>query len=616
MSHEFGRLRRLLWVLGSLVLIACARSGPSVRTPTLSPASTEARAPAWRGLDADAFAQARRERKLLLLSVQAEFCHWCHVMNATTYRDPRVVALLRERFVTLRVDESERPDLAARYADWGWPATAILTPDAEPVVTLRGHRPAAAFRALLEQLLAQLDAGTPLVVTETKSASPLESDLAAAQQQALSQLDGLYDAAQGGWGTPQKYPFPAPVEHALLRAYVRDEPQRRAQARTTLAGHAQLLDAVAGGMFQYSLRGVWSAPHYEKLAASQAAALLTFSDGYRATGETRWLDAARGVAAYVIGTLRTPHGGFAASQNADVGELGTNTFVTGAEYYALNALQRADRVAPALNTHVYANLNGLVIQGLCAFERASGDRRALATAQAALTALSRTHARGAAFLHAADDASGRFYLSDQVEMIGALWSLADALHDASLRERAYATMDFVIAQLADSVAGGFYAHTPDPSAVGLFARIDKPASDNARFARLLLRRARFAHDDSLLALAQRTLSALSASDAIARQGRKVADLLLALEEAHGGYLMFSVVGHRDDPRTRALVDTAYRAYVPHGILRVDAPGEGLYPYPGQPAVYLCSDSACSAEVTAPDALHAAIAAFVASAREH
>lgn len=599
----------------SLALIACSHPGPASQTAAAAPERAAAALPAWRDLSAEAFSQAKHERKLLLLSVQAEFCHWCHVMNATTYRDPRVVALLRERFVTLRVDESERPDLAARYADWGWPATAILTPDAEPIVTLRGHRPAAAFRALLEQLVAQLDAGKPLAASESAAVTPVDPDLDAAQQRALTQLDALYDRAQGGWGAPQKYPFPAPVEHALLRAFVRDEPARLAQATTTLAGHAQLLDGVAGGMFQYSLRGVWSAPHYEKLAQSQAAALLTFSEGYRATGEQRWLEAARGVAAYVTQTLRTPQGGFAASQNADVGELGAATFMEGAQYYAQSAAQRAASLAPALNTRVYANLNGLLIQGLCAYERASGDQAALATAQAALTALMTTHARGVAFVHAADDASGRFYLSDQVEMIGALWSLADALHDASLRERAYATMDFVIAQLQDPSEGGFYAHTPDATAVGLFARVDKPASDNARFARLLLRRARFAHDDKLLALARRTLIAQSAPDAVARQGRKVADLLLALEEANGGYLMFSVVGPSDDPRTRTLVDAAYRAYVPHGILRVDEPGKGLYPYPGQPAVYLCSDSACSAEVVAPDALHGAALAFVASARE-
>jgi uncharacterized protein YyaL (SSP411 family) len=617
MTRFFGAWLGLTQQLAlALVLAGCTpqRGIPAVSAPT----SASQAGVAWQRFDPEAFAQARRQRRLILLSVQANFCHWCHVMNATTYRDPRVVAVLREHFVVIRVDESERPDLATRYADWGWPATAILSPEAEPVVTLRGHRPAAPFAALLEQLVAQLDAGQPLAVSTSvgPDSGALDADLGRAQERALAQLDALYDAREGGWGGPQKYPFPAPVEHALERAFVRGEPERMTRALTTLHGHEQLIDAVAGGMFQYSLEGVWTQPHYEKLASIQAGALQNFAEAYRATGDARWLRAAGQVASYVLGSLRTPEGSFASSQNADVGELGSAGYVEGARYYAQDLGGRAQGRAPTLDTQVYANLNGLLIQGLCAYERASAERSALVAAQAALTALTASHARGAAFAHAADDRSGRFYLSDQVEMIGALWQLSDALREPTLRERAYAGMDFVLAKLQDREQGGFYAQTPDPAAVGVFARTEKPAADNARFARLLLRRARLSHDPGLLETVQRTLATLTDPASLAKQGRKVADVLLALEEANGDYVMFSIVGHAADPRTQALVEAAYRAYVPHGLVRVDEPGQGLYPYPGEPAVYLCSASACSAEVTDSAALSAALAVFVKNAREN
>src|SRR5205823_4738995 len=74
---------------------------------------------AWSKFDADAFARAKRENKLILLDGAAEWCHWCHVMDETTYLDPEVGAVLRDRFVTIRVDVDERPDLAERYGEWG-----------------------------------------------------------------------------------------------------------------------------------------------------------------------------------------------------------------------------------------------------------------------------------------------------------------------------------------------------------------------------------------------------------------------------------------------------------------------------------------------------------------
>ncbi|HMI92123.1 MAG TPA: DUF255 domain-containing protein, partial [Polyangiales bacterium] len=82
------------------------------------------------------FERAEREGKYLLVSVQTSWCHWCHVMNDVTFRDPEVVAVLERHFVVVKVDADARPDLAERYARWGWPATGLLTPDASPLLNL------------------------------------------------------------------------------------------------------------------------------------------------------------------------------------------------------------------------------------------------------------------------------------------------------------------------------------------------------------------------------------------------------------------------------------------------------------------------------------------------
>lgn len=119
---------------------------------------------------------------MLLLSVQADWCHWCHVMNTTTYADPEVLALLADHFVVMRAEADARPDLAERYTNCGWPATILFAPDGRELVRLRGHRDPAAMRAILEAVIAD-----PLAVTLT----PIEENAIVAR--ALMSLARIED---------------------------------------------------------------------------------------------------------------------------------------------------------------------------------------------------------------------------------------------------------------------------------------------------------------------------------------------------------------------------------------------------------------------------------------
>jgi uncharacterized protein len=595
--------------LRALALVLSLAGCPARLPPTEVPREQAQPTLDWQPPSPGALARARAEHRLVLLSVQAEFCHWCHVMNASTYRDPQVVALLRERFVTLRIDQAEDPALSARYADYGWPATAILDAGGEPLLALRGHQPAQAFHALLTKLVADFDAGRPLAAP-VKQTVPGADSLPALEQRALARLDALYDVRTGGWGAPQKYPFAAPVEYALARAFVLGEDARAEQAWHTLQGHAQLIDPVAFGMYQYSLGGVWTAPHFEKLAEIQAGALRNFAQAYRAGNDPNARSALEQVAQYVITALRTADGTFMASQHADVGTPDQPGFMAGAAYYAEARAQRAQLRAPEFDRHVYADLNGMLIRGLVEAFRASDDRQYLAAAERAALQITRTHARAAAYAHEANEQGDTRFLSDQVEMAAALIALADASGDENYRARAYATLDFTLGALHDGEGGGFFAVS---RAGGAFGARDKPLNENARMARLLVARARREYEPRFLALAESTLKSQAA--AIGEAGRKAGDALLALRDSAGPYVMFSLVGPPDDPRTEALRRAAYRAYAPHALLRTDVPGQGHYPYPGEPVIYLCSDSACSAPVAQPEALAASLDAFVRAARE-
>src|ERR1700687_448255 len=96
-------------------------SGAAVAAPATDPPAIR-----WEGWSDGAFERARSQKRLVILDLVAVWCHWCHVMEETTYRDPRVVALLESRFVAVRVDQDARPDLSNRYEDYGWPATIVF----------------------------------------------------------------------------------------------------------------------------------------------------------------------------------------------------------------------------------------------------------------------------------------------------------------------------------------------------------------------------------------------------------------------------------------------------------------------------------------------------------
>ncbi|MCA9701013.1 MAG: DUF255 domain-containing protein, partial [Myxococcales bacterium] len=172
-------------------------------------------------------------------------------------------ALLREHFVTIRVDSDARPDVAERYREWGWPATAFLTPDAQPVLALRGFKNPETFGALLRELVADRDAGTLSQRTSPDDeVRPVEGELGPVLAHATAQIDGFYDEALGGWGRRQKYPFPGPLEHALWRVRIHGERQGLQRAALTLENEKKINDPVWGGVFQYSVDGDWDHPHY------------------------------------------------------------------------------------------------------------------------------------------------------------------------------------------------------------------------------------------------------------------------------------------------------------------------------------------------------------------
>lgn len=602
---------RLAALLVALALgPACSHSDTAAATSSPDAVAGAHGQTEWATWEAASFQRAKQENRIILINVVASWCHWCHVMDEETYGDPEIAALLAEHFVTIRVDSDARPDVAERYRQWGWPATAFLTPDAQQVQALRGYKHRDEFETLLRELVAERDAGT--LAERSQPAAPprpVDGALGPVRDVATAQLDGYFDEAMGGWGQRQKYPFPGPLEHALVRARVHGEFQWLARAELTLRNEERIIDPVWGGVYQYSLRGDWDHPHYEKITAIQAGAIENYAMMAQVTGDARWLEPARKVAGYMLGMMRAPEGGFYTSQDADLRREGQPT-VLGEAYYAMADAERRALGMPIIDRNVYADLNGLMIRGLVQLYAAIGDAEILDAAAGAADRLLRTHrTEEGAFLHGeGDDPKGLLYLRDQATMGLGLVALYRATGDARWLAAATEVGAFMRARLEDPQHGGFYAHTEDPAAVGVFAVRRKPVEENGVAARFLVALHRHLDGDGRIDTpyrrsAERALAAVGDAKTIEDEGRIIGQLLLGLEAVLEPIVDVTVVGSLDDARTRALHLAALRYPEPRAVLEVGRPGE-RYPDIGKPAVYLCTESACSTPITDPARLPA------------
>jgi uncharacterized protein YyaL (SSP411 family) len=392
----------------------------------------------WEPWTDQVFARARAEKRLVLLDVGAEWCHWCHVMDETTYQEPSVLKILRERYVTVRVDADAQPDLANRYEDYGWPATVVFDAGGRELVKFKGYIPPGRMRSMLEGVLDDPEPGPSVRAGGEDVPETAPPALTAELRDELLALHGSrYDAEHGGWGFVHKYLDGDAVELSLLRS--RDSEAEARRARETLDKAARhLIDPVWGGLYQYSDGGVWENPHFEKIASFQADGLRAYSLAFARWRDPAHLKAAQDILRYLRTFLQTPEGAFRPSQDADV-VPGQHS----AEYFTLDDAARRKQGVPRVDPHVYTRENAWIVRALLAYHAASGDDSARADAVAAGRFIVEQRAlEGGGFRHDQADPGGP-YLGDTAAAGLAFVDLYRATGDREWLRRAEAAAEFV-----------------------------------------------------------------------------------------------------------------------------------------------------------------------------
>ena len=176
----------------------------------------------WNGWDSDLFTRATVEKRFVILDLEAVWCHWCHVMEKTTYADLQVKDLLASKYLPVRVDQDANPDLSNRYGDWGWPATIVFGPDGTESpksggTLSRTDAGAAQGRDRLSSLCTSRRRG--LRGQAVRLGLPDQGTTGDARQE-LRRYP--YEDKIGGWGDSQKYIDADSMDYALSRAEAGD----------------------------------------------------------------------------------------------------------------------------------------------------------------------------------------------------------------------------------------------------------------------------------------------------------------------------------------------------------------------------------------------------------
>ena len=296
----------------------------------------------WYPWGNDALDRALKENKPIMLSIGYAACHWCHVMAHESFSDQKIAKILKDHFISIKVDREERPDLDNIYmkaaiamnGQGGWPLNVFLTPDGSPFYvgtyfppTRRGGMPA--FSEILESIIAAWQNNPSQVsdIAQKMTAYLVQnSDIRIGEgeiddqlsETALSNLSTNYDWRFGGWGSAPKFPQPMTIDF-LLQLAVRGQEQAQNMAEHALDAMSQggMYDVIGGGFHRYSTDQQWLVPHFEKMLYDNAQLALVYLHAYCMTRKKSYLSVCEATLDFIHRELTSPQGGFYSSLDAD-----------------------------------------------------------------------------------------------------------------------------------------------------------------------------------------------------------------------------------------------------------------------------------------------------------
>jgi uncharacterized protein len=296
----------------------------------------------WYPWGEEALQRARTEGKPILLSIGYSACHWCHVMAHESFENPETARVMNERYVNIKVDREERPDLDRIYQNahmlltrrnGGWPLTLILTPDQVPFFAgtyfpVQARHGLPAFVDVLNRVADFLAENPADIAAQNASLQEAMARMYAPQggsipgpevlDRARAELNRNFDARHGGFGAAPKFPHPATLEWLAWHGARHGDARAEAMLAQTLEAMARggIFDQVGGGFCRYSTDDRWMIPHFEKMLYDNGP-LLGLYARQAARGDARSRQVIRQTVGWLIREMTDASGAFYSSLDAD-----------------------------------------------------------------------------------------------------------------------------------------------------------------------------------------------------------------------------------------------------------------------------------------------------------
>jgi uncharacterized protein YyaL (SSP411 family) len=443
----------------------------------------------WQPWTSATFALARRLKRPMLIDVGAIWCHWCHVMDETTYANPEVARILNHEYVPVKVDADERPDIDALYqaaaarltGASGWPLTCFTTPEGTllyaagylPPQPRTGANETSAMIPVLRRIAAsyrrdpsgvQRDAAALARRMSAEARPPSgPADTAVLRREIIGSLARSYDPEAGGFGRgsgPRFYNFPA-IRLAIAYGFFHHGSYREMAVESLeKIARGGVFDQLGGGFHRYSTDSSWRVPHFEKMAYDQAMALIAYSEAYEMTRDSHLLSTIAAIRSYVNQTLLDPDThAFFADQDADAFKGDDGTYYTWTVAEVEKALP-PDVARAAIIYYGMADDPAIAPDGRIVLRRPFSNRE-LAKRMGIWTASAKAiqvRARGPLMNEREKrrvPPVHRVIMTDRnALMVSGYLAASDATGDRISRQAALAALDFLVSNLRDG-HGGF-----------------------------------------------------------------------------------------------------------------------------------------------------------------
>lgn len=293
----------------------------------------------WKAWNEKTLAIAKKENKLILISIGYSACHWCHVMEHESFENEEVASVMNAHFINIKIDREERPDIDAVYMKavqimtgrGGWPMNVVALPDGRPIWGGTYFRKNEWINSLekLQEIYIQtpetiLDYAEKLheglqsisIIPKTETTTDFNFEIL---EKLIEKWQKSFDWDFGGMARAPKFMMPTNYEFLLRYAYQTNNSKLLEFVNLTLTkmAYGGLFDTVDGGFSRYSVDIKWHVPHFEKMLYDNGQLVSLYANAYKLTKNKLYKEVIEKTLNFVEKEWLTAEGSFFSALDAD-----------------------------------------------------------------------------------------------------------------------------------------------------------------------------------------------------------------------------------------------------------------------------------------------------------